>query len=252
VIDGSLLTARPNGWLSRKRTISLQRAVDDDTPEQFIVGFHAECGPDMSSEECVAPLPTDVASPEHQVRFLNPLLRELRALRSLSGSSFAELAHHRLTPPYTDEVRACGEASTSAATVAMLITVQRSQDLPECLRIPGLPRGSMASTRERLGFARDLPGGLCRQVRRRGEAQLTPGHRAPDAPVDVALDLPYGPLYHRLLHGHAPVDHAFVDDVVDLALHGILAAGRPNGTSPARPATPTPTVAPIPTRNDNQ
>jgi len=62
------------------------------------------------------------------------------------------------------------------------------------------------------------------------------GEIAPDAPVDVALDLIYGPLYHRLLHGHAPVDHAFVDDVVDLALHGILAAG------PARlhiPATPT-------------
>src|SRR3954452_23491863 len=136
----------------------LQRAVEDDTPEQFIVGFHAECGPDMSSEECVAPLPTEVASPEHQVRFLNPLLRELRALRSLSGSSFAELAHHRLTPPYTDEVRACGRLRP-VLTVAMLITVQRSQDLPECLRIPGLPRGSMASTRERLGFARDLPGG---------------------------------------------------------------------------------------------
>ena len=49
------------------------------------------------------------------------------------------------------------------------------------------------------------------------------GEIAPDAPVDVALDLLYGPLYHRLLHGHAPVDHAFVDDVVDLALHGILA-----------------------------
>jgi AcrR family transcriptional regulator len=51
------------------------------------------------------------------------------------------------------------------------------------------------------------------------------GEITPDAPVDVALDLLYGPLYHRLLHGHAPVDHAFVDDVVDLALHGILAAG---------------------------
>ena len=77
------------------------------------------------------------------------------------------------------------------------------------------------------------------------------GEIAPDAPVDVALDLLYGPLYHRLLHGHAPVDHAFVDDVVDLALHGILAAGRPDGTSPARPTTPTPTVAPTPTGNDN-
>ena len=58
------------------------------------------------------------------------------------------------------------------------------------------------------------------------------GEIAPDAPVDVALDLLYGPLYHRLLHGHAPVDHAFVDDVVDLALHGILATGRARRHTP--------------------
>jgi AcrR family transcriptional regulator len=60
------------------------------------------------------------------------------------------------------------------------------------------------------------------------------GEITADAPVDVALDLIYGPLYHRLLHGHAPVDHAFVDDVVDLALHGILATGRPDGHIPGK------------------
>jgi AcrR family transcriptional regulator len=50
------------------------------------------------------------------------------------------------------------------------------------------------------------------------------GEIAPDAPVEVTLDLVYGGLYHRLLHGHAALDQAFVDDVVDLALHGILTA----------------------------
>lgn len=40
--------------------------------------------------------------------------------------------------------------------------------------------------------------------------------------VDVAMDLLYGPLYHRLLHGHAPLTDRFVRDVVDLALDGIL------------------------------
>jgi len=39
--------------------------------------------------------------------------------------------------------------------------------------------------------------------------------------VEVAIDLIYGPLYHRLLHGHAPLDDQFVDDIVDLALRGI-------------------------------
>ena len=39
--------------------------------------------------------------------------------------------------------------------------------------------------------------------------------------VEVAIDLIYGPLYHRLLIGHAPLDDQFVDDIVDLALRGI-------------------------------
>ncbi|MCW2782808.1 MAG: TetR family transcriptional regulator [Marmoricola sp.] len=38
--------------------------------------------------------------------------------------------------------------------------------------------------------------------------------------VDVALDLLYGALYHRLLHGHARITDRFVTDVVDMTLHG--------------------------------
>ena len=43
-----------------------------------------------------------------------------------------------------------------------------------------------------------------------------------DTKVEVALDLLYGPLYHRLLHGHAPLNDCFVRDVVDTALDGIM------------------------------
>ncbi len=46
-----------------------------------------------------------------------------------------------------------------------------------------------------------------------------------DTNVDVALDLLYGPLYHRLLHGHAPLNDRFVGDVVDMALSGIRPGG---------------------------
>ena len=42
-----------------------------------------------------------------------------------------------------------------------------------------------------------------------------------DLDVEVALDLIYGPLYHRLLHGHAPLTGRFGDTVVDMALAGI-------------------------------
>jgi AcrR family transcriptional regulator len=48
--------------------------------------------------------------------------------------------------------------------------------------------------------------------------------------VEVALDLLYGSMYHRLLHGHASLSDTFVRDVVDTVLDGI----RP------RPADPGP------------
>jgi AcrR family transcriptional regulator len=43
-----------------------------------------------------------------------------------------------------------------------------------------------------------------------------------DTKVEVAIDMLYGPLYHRLLHGHAPLTERFVRDVVDTTLTGIM------------------------------
>jgi AcrR family transcriptional regulator len=39
--------------------------------------------------------------------------------------------------------------------------------------------------------------------------------------VELALDLLYGPLYHRLLHGHAPLNERFLRDLVDTVLAGL-------------------------------
>jgi AcrR family transcriptional regulator len=58
------------------------------------------------------------------------------------------------------------------------------------------------------------------------------GEIAPDTNVEVALDVVFGPVYHRLLHGHAPLDERFVTDVIDTALGGIF-AGSESGTGPA-------------------
>jgi AcrR family transcriptional regulator len=44
--------------------------------------------------------------------------------------------------------------------------------------------------------------------------------------IDVALDLVYGSLYHRLLQGYAPLSDHFAQQVVDLALDGILEGDR--------------------------
>ena len=50
------------------------------------------------------------------------------------------------------------------------------------------------------------------------------GEIPPDTKIEVAVDLVYGPLYHRLLHGHAPLNDRFVRDVVDMALAGLQPA----------------------------
>jgi hypothetical protein len=49
----------------------------------------------------------------------------------------------------------------------------------------------------------------------------------PNIDVDLALDLVYGPLYHRLLHGHAPLNDRFVRDVVDAVLAGLGVVSTP-------------------------
>jgi AcrR family transcriptional regulator len=47
------------------------------------------------------------------------------------------------------------------------------------------------------------------------ERAIARGEIAHDSDLDVALDLLYGPVYHRLLHQHAPLTDRFVRDVVD-------------------------------------
>lgn len=60
-------------------------------------------------------------------------------------------------------------------------------------------------------------------ARRLFEQAAARGEIASDVSIDVAMDLIYGAIYHRLLHGHAPVTDRFVMAVVDTALNGIAA-----------------------------
>jgi AcrR family transcriptional regulator len=48
------------------------------------------------------------------------------------------------------------------------------------------------------------------------------GDVSEDVDVEAAIDLVYGPIYHRLLHGHAPLTQRFATTVVDLAVAGIV------------------------------
>src|SRR6201987_165808 len=45
--------------------------------------------------------------------------------------------------------------------------------------------------------------------------------------IEVAVDLVYGPLWHRFLHGHAPLNDRFVQDIVTVALNGLQPAPDP-------------------------
>jgi len=62
---------------------------------------------------------------------------------------------------------------------------------------------------------REQAGAIFRRAIERGEIPE-------NTKIEVALDLLYGALYHRLLHGHAPLNDRFVRDVVDTALDGIM------------------------------
>lgn len=53
------------------------------------------------------------------------------------------------------------------------------------------------------------------------ERAIARGEVAPDIPIEACLDVVYGAVYHRLLHGHAPVTDSFVGEVIDIALNGV-------------------------------
>jgi AcrR family transcriptional regulator len=59
------------------------------------------------------------------------------------------------------------------------------------------------------------------QAREAFRRSIERGEIPADTKIEVAIDLLYGPLYHRLLHGHAPLSDRFVREVVDTVVDGI-------------------------------
>jgi AcrR family transcriptional regulator len=55
------------------------------------------------------------------------------------------------------------------------------------------------------------------------------GEIAADTDLEVTLDLLYGPIYHRLLHGHAPLNDRFAQQVVDTVIAAISSGGLDGG-----------------------
>jgi AcrR family transcriptional regulator len=59
------------------------------------------------------------------------------------------------------------------------------------------------------------------QVREIFERAMARGEIGAGTDVEVAIDLLYGSVYHRLLHGHAPLTTDFVESVVDIVASGL-------------------------------
>jgi AcrR family transcriptional regulator len=51
------------------------------------------------------------------------------------------------------------------------------------------------------------------------------GEVAPKTDVEAAIDVLYGPIYHRILHGHAPLTDQFTRSVVDYVVAGATGSG---------------------------
>jgi AcrR family transcriptional regulator len=75
-------------------------------------------------------------------------------------------------------------------------------------------------------FARELDERLVQPRRNRArpifERAIARGELAADTDVELAMDLLYGPVYHRFLQGHLPLTETFVEAVIDAVLRGLL------------------------------
>jgi AcrR family transcriptional regulator len=63
------------------------------------------------------------------------------------------------------------------------------------------------------------------QARAVFERAIERGEIGSGFPVEVALDMLYGSIYHRLLHGHARITDRFVSDVVDMVVQAVIGVG---------------------------
>lgn len=112
-----------------------------------------------------------------------------------------------------------------------VMTAPKNHSQRACCRVRLVPHGWTAAVSRAaevvlrsFRVCQDQARAVFRRAIERGEI---PGNTN----IEVALDLLNGPLYHRLLHGNAPIKDRFTRDVIDMALGGIQPAASPKRTS---------------------
>ena len=99
-------------------------------------------------------------------------------------------------------VRAVRDTTTGRTLKGLIAEVQRDPGLAEAWQ-----ERFVKPVRERLGL-------VIQRAVARGELQ-------PGVDGALLLDLLFGPAYHRLLHGHLPLDARFVRGVVEAVMAGV-------------------------------
>jgi AcrR family transcriptional regulator len=108
------------------------------------------------------------------------------------------------------------ESSAGRTITALVAEAQANPELATALRERWLaPRRAVAAA-------------AYERARDRGELH-------PDVDDGVLTDALYGPLYFRLMFGHAPVDDAVIESLVDTVLRGATSPPRLGGEGAARP-----------------
>jgi AcrR family transcriptional regulator len=139
---------------------------------------------------------------------------------ALALDAFMNEFRSQLPLPHTGSLR--GDLSSALGAWAHAVTGSRAGRIlagltAEAQRDPALA----AAWRERVfNPLRDQHRAIIEAAARRGDI-------AAGTDADVVLDLVFGAAYHRLLHGHLPLDDRFVREVVDIVVDG---AGTKIGT----------------------
>jgi AcrR family transcriptional regulator len=125
-------------------------------------------------------------------------------------------------------------AAPEPAETGALVSDLRSLVVPWARELVSKPYGRviaslLASVQSDPEFAREyithFVGPRREQGRRVFERAIERGEIPAATDVDAALDLLYGPFYHRLLQGHAELSASFARTIVEYVAHAVTASG---------------------------
>lgn len=117
--------------------------------------------------------------------------------------------------PFSDTGSVKEDFRTQMHTVVNLFASQTGRTIAALIAQGQVDEELAVAFRERYLAARRTE---AKQILKRG---IACGELQPDIDLDVVLDALYGPLYYRLLVGHASLDVDFVNKLVDLVMKAI-------------------------------